>query len=232
MSSLPPLLIRVYDKYLLEWPRLLLIGLLIGILFLAYQSKYFKLDASPQTLILETDQDLKYSQLIQTRYGGHEYLLITYTPMGDLFTDHELKRLSRLRDDLKNLENVASVASILDAPLLESPPLPVRELGTRVRTLESPDADRALARREFAEETAYHCRDLHFLVSFQDEVEGYCYQLNIFWTLYDGQQSIECLEGQELKFVNREQASDYLKIDYLIKYWDVALEQMKTLIEP
>ncbi len=158
MSSLPPLLIRVYDKYLLEWPRLLLIGLLIGIVFLAYQSKYFKLDASPQTLILETDQDLKYSQLIQTRYGGHEYLLITYTPMGDLFTDHELKRLSRLRDDLKNLENVASVASILDAPLLESPPLPVRELGSRVRTLESPDADRALARREFAESPLY--RDL------------------------------------------------------------------------
>jgi predicted RND superfamily exporter protein len=158
MSSLPLLLIRVYDKYILERPRLILICLLLAIVFLAYQTKNFKLDASPQTLILETDQDLKYSQLIQSRYGGHEYLLITYTPTGDLFSDHFLKQLTRLRDDLKNLTNVASVTSILDAPLLESPPLPVRELGTRIRTLASPDADRVLAQREFAESPLY--RDL------------------------------------------------------------------------
>ena len=158
MSSLPPLLIHFYDKYILEWPRLILLGLIVGIAFLAYQSIGFKLDASPRTLILETDQDLKYSQLIQSRYGGHAYLLITYTPVDDLFSDHALQQLARLRDDLSHLDNVASVYSILDAPLLESPPVPVKELATRVRTLESPDIDRALAKREFAESPLY--RDL------------------------------------------------------------------------
>ena len=87
----------------------------------------------------------------------------------------------------------------------------------------------ACARREFAEETAYHCDQLHHLVSFIDEVEGYRYTLNIFWTFYDGQQSIACLEGQELTFIKRNQARNYLKIDYLIKYWDMALEQMQSL---
>ena len=155
MSSLPPLLIRVYDKYILEWPRLILLCLLVGIAFLAYQSKDFKLDASPRTLILETDQDLNYSQLIESRYGGHGYLLITYSPREDLFSDRSLKQLARLRDELRNLKNVASVSSILDAPLLESPPLPVKELATRVRTLESPDVDQDLAKREYAESPLY-----------------------------------------------------------------------------
>jgi 8-oxo-dGTP pyrophosphatase MutT (NUDIX family) len=85
------------------------------------------------------------------------------------------------------------------------------------------------ARREFVEETAYLCSELRFLISFLDEVEGYRYWLNIFWALYDGQQQIECLEGQEVRFVKREQARKYLKVDYLIKYWDMALQQMKSL---
>jgi 8-oxo-dGTP pyrophosphatase MutT (NUDIX family) len=84
------------------------------------------------------------------------------------------------------------------------------------------------ARREFAEETAYICQDLHFLTSLNDEVEGYRYWLHIFWSVYDGQQPIECLEGQELRFVSREQAADYLRIDYLLKFWDIVLEQMNN----
>ena len=96
MSSLPPLLIRVYDKYILERPRLILLCLLIGIAFLAYQTKDFKLDASPRTLILETDQDLKYSQLIESRYGGLSYLLITYSPMEELFSDFVTHRAAGL----------------------------------------------------------------------------------------------------------------------------------------
>ena len=82
------------------------------------------------------------------------------------------------------------------------------------------------ARREFVEETAYLCPELHFLISFLDEVEGYRYWLNLFWALYDEQQQIECLEGQEIRFVRREEARQFLKVEYLIKYWDVALNKM------
>ena len=106
MSSPPPLLIRVYDKLILERPRFILICLLAMIVFLGYKAKDFKLDASTQTLILETDQDLRYSQLIKSRYGGHDYLLLTYTPQGNLFSEHTLKQLVRLRDELRQLENV------------------------------------------------------------------------------------------------------------------------------
>lgn len=158
MSSPPPLLIRVYDKLILERPRFILICLLAMIVFLGYKAKDFKLDASTQTLILETDQDLRYSQLIKSRYGGHDYLLLTYTPQGNLFSEHTLKQLVRLRDELRQLENVSAVISILNVPLLESPPAPIQELAGRIQTLESPGVDLKLAKIEFATSPLY--RDL------------------------------------------------------------------------
>ncbi len=155
MSLLPPLLLRVYDKLILERPRLILLCLLALIAFLGYKAKDFKLDASTQTLILETDQDLRYSQLIKSRYGGHDYLLLIYTPQDDLFSEHTLKQLARLSNELRQLENVSAVISILNVPLLESPPVPVKELATRIQTLESPDVDRKLAKIEFANSPLY-----------------------------------------------------------------------------
>jgi len=158
MSSLPPLLIRAYDKLILERPRLILLCLLAVIAFLGYKAKDFRLDASTQTLILETDQDLRYSQLIKSRYGGHDYLLLTYTPHDDLFSEHTLKQLVRLRNELRQLKNVSAVTSILNVPLLESPPAPVKEMAGRIQTLESPGVDRELAKIEFASSPLY--RDL------------------------------------------------------------------------
>ena len=79
------------------------------------------------------------------------------------------------------------------------------------------------ARREFLEETLYECSNLHFMDSILDNVDGYQYWLHMFWELYDEQQQIKCMEGQELKFVERSEGAIYLKIDYLLTYWDRAL---------
>jgi len=158
MRSLLPLLIWVYDKLILERPRLILFCLLAVIAFLGYKAKDFRLDASTQTLILETDQELRYSQLVESRYGGHDYLLLTYTPREDLFSERTLQQLVRLRNELRQLKHVSAVNSILNAPLLENSPAPVKDLAGRIQTLESPGVDRKLAKIEFADSPLY--RDL------------------------------------------------------------------------
>ncbi|MGD8669929.1 MAG: MMPL family transporter [Desulfobacterales bacterium] len=66
-----------------------------------------------------------------------------------------MKKLTQLRDDLKQTKRVTSVVSILDAPLLESPPVPVKEITTSIQTLESPNVDRKLARIEFKDSPLY-----------------------------------------------------------------------------
>jgi predicted RND superfamily exporter protein len=149
------LLIWFYDKVILERPGLVILCLLAVFFILGYQATKFKLDASAETLILETDVDLKYARQIKTRYGGYDYLLMIYTPKDDLFSDKTLAALSRLRDELTQLERVSEVVSILDAPLLESPPVPVKQLSTNIQTLESPTVDRKLARIEFKNSPIY-----------------------------------------------------------------------------
>jgi uncharacterized protein len=157
MQNRNSLLTRFYDKIVLERPRLILLFLLLVIAFLGYKAKDFKLDASTETLILKTDQDFKYSQIIKSRYGSQDYLLLIYTPVNDLFSDETLAKLARLRDDLRQLKGVSSVISILDVPLLKSTPELVgeREPIADIQTLESPEVDRRLAKTEFSKSPLY-----------------------------------------------------------------------------
>jgi predicted RND superfamily exporter protein len=157
MANHNSLLTRFYDKIVLERPRLILLCLLVVIAVLGYNAKNFKLDASTETLILETDEDFIYSRIIKSRYGAHDYLLMIYSPKNDLFSDETLANLARLRDDLKQLEGVSSVISILDVPLLKSSPGFAGEGGPAdgIKTLESPNVDRQLAKVEFSTSPLY-----------------------------------------------------------------------------
>ncbi len=155
MSKLHTWVRRFYDRVVLEHPAVVIFCLLAVVSFLGYKVKDFKLDASTETLMIETDEDLRYSRLISARYGGYDYLLVTYSPLNDLFSDESLSKLTRLRDELKQMDTVSSVTSMLDAPLLESPPVPVKEIVSHIQTLESPTVDRNLARIEFKDSPLY-----------------------------------------------------------------------------
>ena len=58
--------------------------------------------------------------------------------------------LGGLQGRLGEIEGVTSVFSVLDAPLLKSPPVSIGELADGFRTLRSADADLALAAEELA----------------------------------------------------------------------------------
>ncbi|MDY6789825.1 MAG: MMPL family transporter [Thermodesulfobacteriota bacterium] len=144
-----------FDKLILEYPKLVIICFLVMTSFLGYKTKDFKLDASAETLMLEDDEDLRYSRLINSRYGENDFLFVTYTPEDDLFSEKSLAKLKQLRNELRKLKSVSSVVSILDVPLLESPPVPIKELATSVQTLESPTVDKKLAKIELSQSPIY-----------------------------------------------------------------------------
>jgi len=164
-----------YNQLILKYPGFVILFILAAVVFLGYQAKDFKLDASAETLLLETDKDLRYSRVIKSRYGGYDYLVMTYTPKEDLFSERSLADLIRLRDELRQLQSVSSVVSILDVPLLESPPVPVKELIDHIQTLESPTVDRKLARLEFKNSPLYR----NLLIS--PDLKTTALQIN-FWT--------------------------------------------------
>ena len=144
-----------FDRVVLQHPRTVIIFVMATVGFLGFQARGFRLDASTETLVLENDEDLRYSRLINSRYGQHDFLALTYTPRGELFSEKTLATLGRLRDDLLSLENVLSVVSVLDVPLLESPPVALKELTAELPTIESPEVEKELAKNEFRESALY-----------------------------------------------------------------------------
>jgi predicted RND superfamily exporter protein len=106
-------------------------------------------------LLLENDEDLRYYRSIRARYGSGDYLVITYTPEQDLFSTASLEQVRVLRDELAALEGLASVTTILDVPLIDSPRISLEELRVEVPTLLSERTDRELARRELTESSLY-----------------------------------------------------------------------------
>jgi len=175
MPKRHPYLTAFYDKLILRHPGIIIFCILTAIAFLGYKARDFKLDASAETLLLETDKDLRYSRMIQSRYGGYDYLLMTYAPRSDLFSDEALADLAQLKKELMQIKSVSSVVTILDIPLLESPPVPVKELASNLRTLRSPTVDRKLARLELQNSPLYR----NLLIS--PDLKTTAIQIN-FWT--------------------------------------------------
>ncbi len=151
--------IEPYNRLVLNQPILVIALLMIGIGVLGYFALDFKIDASTETLLLENDKDLRYSRQVANRYGINDFLIVSYTPKsGDLLAPKNLEHLARLRDELKKLALAESVLTILDVPLLQSPPIDYNEFSGQLPTLESEATDRALARTELQESAFY--RDL------------------------------------------------------------------------
>ena len=140
--------VRAYDTLVLHNPKLVLAALLAVLVFFAYHTKDFRLDASADSLLLEDDADLKVFRKIHERYPSSDLLIVTYTPEKDLFSDEALESLRRLRGELRTVTGVDTVFTILDAPLFKNSDLPFSELIDDIPSLETPGIDRDKARDE------------------------------------------------------------------------------------
>lgn len=155
MTTMTERLWRAYFAIMLHraWLGWLLV---LGLLALAAsQIPQFRLDASADSLILENDDDLRYYRELSKRYSESEFLIITYRPYGDLFADATLQQLKALRDELAAEAGIAEVTSILDVPLVASPPMSLSEIQKGTRTLLDPGTNRDMARDEFANSPLY-----------------------------------------------------------------------------
>ena len=158
MEKRSSLTLFFFDRIVLQHPRTVIFCFLAIVGFLCFQARKFLLDASAETLVLENNEDLQYARLISSRYGNNDFLVLTFTPKADLFSDESLNTLTRLRDELESLERVSSVLCILDVPLLENPPVSLKELSSDLPTLTSPGVNTERAREELR--TSPFSRDL------------------------------------------------------------------------
>ncbi len=154
-DSISSKLVKLYDCTVLGSPRLTL--LCIAIIFCAIISyiNQFRLDASSDTLLLENDTSLEYYRAISAAYESDDNLIITYTPKTPLFTDGVIDDLKQLHYELASIKRVESITSLINVPLLESPPVNISDIEKEVVTLENPIAQHDLAQKEFLNSPLY-----------------------------------------------------------------------------
>lgn len=158
-------LISLYNTVLFKHAKLVLGLFVLLLVALSQYSDNFRLDASSDSLVLENDQSLKYFREVVAKYSGSELLILTYSPLStdsneetDLFSDEVLNDISSLREKLLTLDDAKSIISILDVPLVQSPPVTLAELNGSPQYLLSDKTNRDLAREELRSSQLY--RDL------------------------------------------------------------------------
>jgi len=133
---------KIYRTIIIDFSKISIVLVCLSLSFFLYFSKDFKLDASTDSLLLESDKDLKYLREINERYGSKDYLVLTYTPVLS-FTDEEtIINLQFLKSKIEKLEWVDSVISIIDVPLFKNSNKPLMERLKNYKTLSYPEIDK------------------------------------------------------------------------------------------
>jgi predicted RND superfamily exporter protein len=138
------------DKYLLI---LFFVGLISLISGLGLNN--FKLDASSDALVLENDESLKAYREAEDEFGDSSFLIVTYEPNKELFSDYSINRIANLENDLKNIDGVDSVLSLLDAPIFFQPRVGLSQVADNLKNLTDENIDLELAKDEIVNNPIY-----------------------------------------------------------------------------
>ncbi|MFO7994795.1 MAG: MMPL family transporter [Marinobacter sp.] len=137
-----------YDRLIFPHPVLVL--LLFGVLLViaSLRLDQFRLDASAESLVLENDRSLEQYREVNQRFTtSDDFLVVTFTPHDELFSEDGLALLESLRDELAALDNVSSTNSILNVPLLHSPDLTLDTVDSEIKTIDEDGVEPDTARK-------------------------------------------------------------------------------------
>ncbi|MTJ00668.1 MAG: RND family transporter [Marinobacter adhaerens] len=127
----------LYDRLVFPHPFIILSAFAVLLALAAIKFGEFRLDASAESLVLENDRSLEQYRQVNRRFTtSDDFLIVTYTPEGELFSKEGLARLGALRDELQSLDAVGSTNSILNVPLLHSPDLTLDTVDSEIKTLD------------------------------------------------------------------------------------------------
>jgi len=149
------MLYSFYQNFILKYPRTILLVMVSAILLFGVNVSKLEIDASAETLLLDDDKDLAFLRSLQKRFTSSEVLIIAYEPKTDLLSRSSIDTLKKLTKELKDVDGVNAVDSILSVPLLYSPPQGIEELLNKTRTIANSDINLSMAKNEFLTSPLY-----------------------------------------------------------------------------
>ena len=142
-------------RLIVAFPKITLALFTALALFFGYYSTKLEIDASSQTLLLDNDKDLQIWREVSKRYETPNFLVLAYTPAGDLLAPETIRKIAQMDAAFSKLDFVASVTDITNVPLLLNKGSGMSELLKHIPTLTDADVNLTAARRELSTSPFY-----------------------------------------------------------------------------
>ncbi|MDP2893174.1 MAG: MMPL family transporter, partial [Sulfurimonas sp.] len=144
-----------YIDFVTRYFKAVLVFVAVATGVFGYYAQHLSIDASAETLLLENDKDLKLTREVHGRYISPDYLVVAFSPKEYMLSDSTLSTIKSLKESLLSIKGVESITTLLDVPLLESPPMAISEVVKNVRTLSSPDINKTMVQKELTTSPLY-----------------------------------------------------------------------------
>ena len=113
------------------------------------------IDASPDSLMLESDPDLKYYREVHRHYGTDEFIIVGFKPKKEILEKSTIDFIENISEKFKKIEGVSSVTSLSNVPLLLQIQKNNKTGETSFSNLLSSQVDLAKAKAEFTTSPIY-----------------------------------------------------------------------------
>ncbi len=130
--------VQNFYSLILNYKYSVLFILIILLIFNITNFNKFKLDASADTLILENDEDYKLFKEYSEIFYSKNFLILAYkSPYGKINEEY-LNELQEIESKLKNIDDIDSIFSINNAPIILSEDISITDLNIdNIKYLES-----------------------------------------------------------------------------------------------
>ena len=128
----------------------------IILLFFAFHSQNFRLDASSDTLILQNDKNFKYFNYYNNIFPTKNFLVLAIKSEKIIDIDY-INQIKIIKNKLEKIEGIESIFSITDAPILLLNDLKLTDLANKeIQTLDNSQIDINKALNELSRSPIFH----------------------------------------------------------------------------
>ena len=87
---------KILSEFITSHPKLCLGIFSFALIFSVFNLNKFKLDASSDSLVLESDDDLKYYREVSSDYSSSDFLIVILDPKEDLFSEITISQVREM----------------------------------------------------------------------------------------------------------------------------------------
>lgn len=148
-------IINTLTTLVIQKPIVVLVFMLALVAASSIYIQNLNIDASPDSLMLESDPDLKYYREVHRHYGTDEYIIVGFKPSNQILDKDTIDYIEEISNQFREVDGVSGVTSLSNVPLLLQLKEDEKTGQTTFSNLLTPNVDIKKAEQEFTSSPIY-----------------------------------------------------------------------------